>query len=366
MIQAVNAFWRVKWALAFAAIVILGVIAGRTAIGATSYRLSVPMDNAAGLYPGSDVEIAGSKAGSVDSVGLADGRALVTVVVDSQHAPVRRDAKVALRPKSLLGEKYLDLDPGVSGETMPSGSRLPANSVTEPVQLEDVINTFDDPTRQKLTILIDELGAGVAGRGQQTNLGLRNGRDNMDDLAAVADTLSRRDADLEQVIQSLDVVLSELAKSDRQQQLGALIKNTDAIMANLADQDAQLKRALVQTNAALGRTGNALDGTAPSLGGIFQQAPTTVQQAGVLTSGLGSGLDNVIPELDKMIRGIQYGPVVFGGYDAMGYATRISANVAPGAPIPKPASVTVPSGGGLGGSPDVGGVFGFLLGGPTP
>ncbi len=364
MVEAINAVWRFRWAAAFVGIVLVGVFAGHAAVGATAYRLSVQMDNAAGLYPGSDVEIAGSKAGSVESVALKNGMALVTLTVDSEHTPVRRDAKVALRPKSLLGEKYLDLDPGQSGESLASGSTLPPTSVSVPVALEDVISTFDDPTRQKLTVLIDELGGGVAGRGQQTNLGLQAGRNNMDDLAAVADTLQQRDADLQQVIQSLAVVLGELAKSDRQQQLGELIKNTDALMANLADQDAQLKRALVQTNLALGRTGNALDGTGQNLAGIFQQSPTTVQQAGVLTSGLGSGLDALMPHMGQLINGIRQGPIVFGGYDASGYATRISVNVAPGLPaaISAPASGGLPLPAPLGG----GGVFGFLLGGPTP
>jgi phospholipid/cholesterol/gamma-HCH transport system substrate-binding protein len=372
VIQAVNALWKVKWAVAFAAIVVLGLLAGHATLGATAYRLRIPMDNAAGLYPGSDVEIAGSKAGSVETVGLQSGKAVVTITVDPEHAPVRKDASVALRPKSLLGEKYLDLDPGSKGESLASGATLPANAVSEPVELEDVINTFDQPTREKLTVLIDELGTGLAGRGPETNQGFQAGRNDMDDLAAVATTLQQKDADLEQVIQSLSAVLEELAQSDRRQQIGELIANTEALMNNLANQDAQLKRALAETNAALGRSAVALDGTGQNLGDIFNQAPTAVQQTGVLTNGLGQGLDALMPHMNQLIVGIREGPIVFGGYDAAGYATRISVDVGPGSVGAPGALGSQP---GLSGNPlnngstpqqDAQGVFGFLLGGPTP
>ena len=78
-------------------------------------------------------------------------------------------------------------------------------------------------------------------------------------------TITQKDRDLKQVINSLSVVTDELSRSDRRDQLGALIKNTDALMKTLADQDVQLQRALVETDLALSRTNAALYGTGTSL-----------------------------------------------------------------------------------------------------
>src|ERR687883_327452 len=98
--------------------------------GGSEYKLTAPFDTAAGLFPGSDVLIAGSKVGTVDNIYLRGDQALVTFTIDPAHAPVHSDAKVQLRPKSLLGEKYISLDPGTHGDSVRSGSILSSQAVT--------------------------------------------------------------------------------------------------------------------------------------------------------------------------------------------------------------------------------------------
>jgi len=131
-----------------------------------------------------------------------------------------------VRPKSLLGEKYVALDPGTS-DALSSGSRLPQSQVARSVELQDVVNSLDQPTREKLRTLIVALGGGLAGRGLDTNQTIDYGRQDLDHLAAIAQTLSARDQDLQTVILGLDQVTAELARSDRRQQLGELIKNSE-------------------------------------------------------------------------------------------------------------------------------------------
>jgi phospholipid/cholesterol/gamma-HCH transport system substrate-binding protein len=366
---------KAKWAVAFAAVVGLTMYLPR-AIDPfpAAYTLDVPLKDAAGLYAGSDVEIAGAKAGSIDAINLRSGLAVATISLDSQHSPVHRDATVDLRPKSLLGEKYLALDPGKASDTLQSGARLAPGAISQSVELQDVFNTFDKPTRDKLQVLIDQLGGGMAGIGQVQNQGIRYGSSDLEDLAAIADTLARKDQELKQVIDSLSVVTDELSRSDRRDQLAALIRNTDALMRTLADQDAQLKRALVETDLALGRTNVALGGTGGNLNSINQSLGTTVHDVNGLTNDLGLGLDSLLPNMDTFIRGIQAGPVVFGGRDSggTGYATRISVvagNGTVGAPNPiggQPPTGPVPGLPGLVASDTLGGALGFLLNPPNP
>jgi len=310
--------------LAFLAVVVAGIGTGRLLEVAAPYRVTVPVEDAAGLSAGSDLMIAGAKAGRVDGIALGRGVALVTVQVDAEHAPLRRDATVSVRPKSLLGERYLALDPGLSNEALPSGATLPPTSVTSSTSLEDVVNTFDQPTRDKLQTLVVELGGGVAGRGAEVNAGLQAGREDLDDLRGIASTLASRDAELKRVIADLDGVTQELARGDRRQQLGALIQNLEALLHNLADQEAQLQQALAETNAALTRTATALDGTGGNLAGIFRQLPATIHLADLIMADLAPDSDALMPHLDQLNTAIAGGPTVFGGRDANGFATRIA------------------------------------------
>jgi phospholipid/cholesterol/gamma-HCH transport system substrate-binding protein len=321
-------------------IAVLAIVSYRVVNGLTEYRLLVPLDSADGLYPGSDVLIAGAKAGSVREISLDGGHSVVTISLDDAHAPVHSNARLSVRPKSLLGEKYVALEPG-SGDTMASGSRLEVTQVARAVDLQDVVNSLDQPTREKLRTLLIELGGGLAGRGLDTNQTINFGRQDLDDLAAITDTLASRDADLQQVIHGLDQVTAELAKSDRRQELGELIKNSEALLHSLSLQDAQLKRALAEAHAALGRTDTALSGTGGQLNGIFRQAPRTVDLLSALSADLGNGIDQTLKgdNLRTFDAGMKYTTNIFGAQDAQGYATRISVEVgdcSPGLPCQPP------------------------------
>jgi virulence factor Mce-like protein len=312
-------------AVALVLIVAGGTLFQRSLVSSSTYLLKVPTEDASGLYPGSDVMIAGAPAGTVQNITLGQGGvAVVTASIDATYAPVHRDATVSIRPKSLLGEMYVALDPGQAAATLASGASLPRLQVNRSTDLQQVVSTFDTPTRDKLQTAIVELGGGVMGRGENVNQGIQYGNQDLNDLAGIADTLAQRDQQLQAVIQSLNVVLSELARSDRREELGLLIRNTDLLLQNLVQQEQQIKEALSQTNAALARFGTGLNGTGASLATIFSALPTTVQQGNLILAGLSADSDTLLPNMDSLVQGIQYGPVVFGGRDAGGYATRIS------------------------------------------
>jgi phospholipid/cholesterol/gamma-HCH transport system substrate-binding protein len=337
------------------AILVIGAIAiFRGVANSSPYELLVPLADANGLYPGSDVLVAGSRAGSVEEISVQGTHALVKIRLDPAESPVHSDATVALRPKSLLGEKYLALNPGNANGVLDSGTTLPAGQVMVATDLQDVVNTFDAPTRAKLQVLIDNLGPAVNGRGQDLSETFTTGRKDLDSLGQVAQTLGQRDRDLQTVIQALNQVLTELAQSDRRTQLGVLINNSNTLLANLSAQDASLKKALTEADAALSRNDKVFSGTAGNLNRIFLTLDPLVSNASVLTGDLAAGmyvtqqnlgvcseqtaLANCQPGL---LKGIREGPEVFGGMDQYGYATRISVVAGPGTVgLPTPGAPT--------------------------
>ena len=319
---------RYRVALVVGLVVLLAIVSFRIVNGLTEYRLIVPLDSAEGLYPGSDVLIAGAKAGSVQDITLDGNRTLVTIVLDDAYAPVHRDARVTVRPKSLLGEKYVALDPG-SSDTLDSGSQLPQTQVARAVDLQDVVNSLDQPTREKLRTLVISLGGGLAGRGLDTNQTISYGRTDLDHLAAITDTLTARDQDLEKVIQGLDQVTAELSKSDRRNELGELIHNSETLLHSLSLQDAQIKALLANANSALSRSDVSLSGTTAQLNDIFRQAPRTVDLLSGLSRTLASNTDLLVNDLGTFDQGMKTSTDVFGAQDGQGYATRINVVTGP-------------------------------------
>jgi virulence factor Mce-like protein len=394
---------RLMAALIIAVLVLTAILTQRL-LAPASYLLRIPTADASGIYAGSDVTIAGVNAGTVRSVSLApNGDALITAALDPSFAPVHTSATAQLRPKSLLGEMYVAIDPGTSGPTLPSGTTLSPLQVNRSTDLQQVFNTFNQPTRAKLQTLVDELGGGVAGRGDQLNQAIPAGSHDIADLSKITSTLNARSAELQSVLSTLNTVTTELARSDRRKQLGLLIQSTQQLMANLRRQQGQLQRAVVTADYALGNLRQGLQGTAPALGTIASTLPVTVSAANRLLGPLAVGSNTLMPQLNNLIRGIQMGPSVFGGRDANGYATRISLvlgcgslslcpqltgplagipgvsslpGVGTGLPNPNlglPGSSASPpaggggsGGGGSGGSGSGGGgILGFLLGGKS-
>ncbi|MGE5136905.1 MAG: MlaD family protein [Gemmatimonadota bacterium] len=310
---------------AIIAVLLLTVILTQRLLAPASYLVRIPTADASGIFAGSDVTIAGVNAGTVRSVSLApNGDAVITAALDPSFAPMHTSATAQLRPKSLLGEMYVSLDPGTRGPTLPSGATLSRLQVNRSTDLQQVFNMFDQPTRSKLQTLVDELGGGVAGRGDQLNQAIPAGSHDIADLSKITSTLNARSAELQSVLGTLNTVTTELARSDRRKQLGVLIQSTQQLMANLRGQQAQLQRAVVTADAALGNLHQGLQGTAPALGTIAATLPATVSAGNRLLAPLATGANTLMPQLNNLIKGIQAGPSVFGGRDASGYATRIS------------------------------------------
>ena len=344
-------------AAAAVAVAIAAVVLSQRLLAPASYLIHIPTTDASGIFAGSDVTIAGVNAGTVRSVSLApNGNAMITAAIDPAFAPVHTSASAQLRPKSLLGEMYVALTPGTTGPVLGSGSTLPHLQVNRATDLQQIINTFNGPTRNKLQTLVDELGGGLTGRGAEVNQAIPAASHDMTDLSKIASTLNARDAQLSSVLSTLNTVTTELARSDRRHQLGLLIQSTQQLMANLRGQQAQLERAVTTADYALGNLRQGLAGTAPALSGIASTLPSTVSAANRLLVPLATGSNTLMPQLNNLIRGIQYGPSVFGGRDANGYATRISLVLGCGTtagvlPCPQ-------LGGAAGGLPGVGGVPG--------
>jgi ABC-type transporter Mla subunit MlaD len=223
-------------AAAVAALLAAGVAAGDGEGG--DYKVRAIFDNGAFLIPGEDVRIAGATVGVVDSVDVtgADeavhedgspepGKAVVVIRIDEAgFQDFRADASCLIRPQSLLGEKYVDClptQPRAAGQPAPpelevieegeagEGEHfLPLENNGKAVDLDLVNNINREPYAERLRLILNDLGAGFAARGEE-----------------LADIIERANPALKQT----DRVLAILARQNRT--LAKLARDGDQIMA---------------------------------------------------------------------------------------------------------------------------------------
>jgi phospholipid/cholesterol/gamma-HCH transport system substrate-binding protein len=84
------------------------------------YEVQATFSNAGGLCSGTPVVIAGVEIGRVKGVRLEDYEAKVHMVI--QHGVLlQKDTMASIKTKGLIGEKYIELTPGASDETIKPG-----------------------------------------------------------------------------------------------------------------------------------------------------------------------------------------------------------------------------------------------------
>ena len=104
--------------------------------------------DASGLKRGSEVRVAGTKAGKVTAIDRDEDRVVVTLELDDDVGPVRRDASAAIWPRLLFeGNAYLELRPGSRDEPELGDAAIAAGRTTSYVPLDRVLRVADAPTR---------------------------------------------------------------------------------------------------------------------------------------------------------------------------------------------------------------------------
>jgi len=261
--------------------------------GQTTHEMKVIFPSADGLVSGSDVLEAGTKIGTISDIEPQMGNsAVVTLDITSDHWPLHQGISADIRPKSLLGEKYVDLHDGPqSGVTYDSAVVLHASTNADPVELDQFINSLNPPTRTAIRVLLDDLGAGVAGQGNNLNTAIAAGRANLANLAVFGKTLNDRDPDLDRILVGLEGVLAKITTNDQLNQMSQLITNGQQVLNDIETVQAPFSRGFSDANAALADLNVALDGAIPSLRSTLNIAPALVsnlQQETTLLAELGT------------------------------------------------------------------------------
>jgi phospholipid/cholesterol/gamma-HCH transport system substrate-binding protein len=267
--------------------------------GETGYRLSAVFKEASGLVPQDEVRIAGVKVGSVLTVGPAsDGNTLVGMELSGGYQ-VRNDIRAVVRPKSLLGTTFVELirTPASASPLLPSGATIPLARTGQAVQIDDVLNNMDAPTRQAMSDSLQQLGVALDGRAGDVNSSVGNIDQVAANLRPLAQVGDRRQVELARILVDLDTIMQALA--DEQDSLGRLVDSGNTVFSGIAQRDQDLGGAIQNANGFLGSLDSAFSsaGVTAADRASLAGAPGTISASSHTLSLTNAGVDQIIPEL---------------------------------------------------------------------
>jgi virulence factor Mce-like protein len=204
-----------------------------------TYQISAEVPNANTLVPGNDVRIGGIRVGQITDiqpVSHEDGSvgATVDMELNQDLEPLPEDTNVVVRSRSALGLKYLELRRGTSDQGFPAGSTLPPSAARpEPVEIDEVFNMFDEPTRDAIQANLLEFGNALAGRGVSLNNAIGELRPLVERLEPVMRNLAEPDTGLSRFVSALAATAEEAAPVAEIQ--GQLFVDLDTTFRAFAD-----------------------------------------------------------------------------------------------------------------------------------
>jgi phospholipid/cholesterol/gamma-HCH transport system substrate-binding protein len=222
-------------------------------------RYHVTLDTAAGLVKDNAVKIAGVKVGTVERVEVDGNEAVLTLLVDPE-VELHQDTVALVRAKSLLGEKYLQLEPGGSGALLGDGDEI--LTIRRTFEIDQVLNALepilggDDSIGAAIKPLlgrIDGLVAKAAGDDGGEPIATREELGQMVDdirstISSVSEIADKNKDGIKQLIDNTNNILSD-PRVDR------IIGNLDRITTTTAN---RLPALLEKADRTLGRADSTL------------------------------------------------------------------------------------------------------------
>lgn len=207
-------------------VIAVGLQPERLLSWATAVRYQALFTEAGGLTVGNDVTVSGIKVGSVSSIKLDNGDALVGFTIDGKYA-LGSDTTAHIRTGTLLGERVLALDSEGSG-TLDPQSVIPTTRTSSPYSLTDAVSELTSNTRdtdtEALNQSLDTLSQTLDQIAPQLG-------PTFDGLSRLSQSLNSRNDSLAELLRTAGEVTGIF--SERSKQVNALILNSNDLLAVL-------------------------------------------------------------------------------------------------------------------------------------
>lgn len=270
------------------------------------YTVTFVADDVKNLRPEGDVRIAGVLVGRVTSQDNEDGKAVVELEINNEFAPLHEGATVRVGMKSVIGQSFVSLVDG-TGKELDAGHTFTGESVIDPVDIDEVVGTFNKPTKKALASLLASLdpatkdtAEGVDGLLAGVGMIGREGYTAVDAIAA-------QSKDLTALVNEANAILEAL--NTGRTQLGSLVRNAQRLTSATAGQSENVAasvRKLPGLVSSAGQATGTLEGLAGDLSPVARDldasaAPLSaaLKDLPPITKGLRSLLDPMDSSLGR-------------------------------------------------------------------
>jgi ABC-type transporter Mla subunit MlaD len=279
----------------------------RQSLFQSGFRVRAVVASASQLRTGSEVRIGGIKVGVVDGISAGPrNTSTIEMRIDDQGLPIHDDAALTVRPRLLLeGNAYVDLNPGTPGAApLHADAVIPLSHTAVSVQLDQVLDVFDSPTRHALQASVAGLAGGL-GRGTGEPPTSPSGHDalraavraldgSLIDITRTAHAIrGTRSGDLGRAIASSGDVATQLAR----EALADSVTGFRRVMGDLAAEDHPLAQTVSGFDAllraappSLTKIDSALQPLTQFAGALrpaMHTAPVTLRKASALLGQVG-------------------------------------------------------------------------------
>ena len=245
----------------------------------------VEFDNAFGLVEGGDFQVGGVTAGTVGDIRVVkrEGdapKAVVTVdVTERGFDDFRTDATCDIKPQSLIGEYFVDCQPGSSPEKLREGGTVPVEQTTSTIPADLINNIMRRPYRERFRLIITTLGTGLAGRPDDLAEALRRAHPGLRETSRVLQILGDQNQVIKDFIADSDRVIEELEANKADvvrwvEEAGDTAEITATRRAELRRTFQKLPTFLDELRPTMARLGELADEQTPLLADMQRAAPS--------------------------------------------------------------------------------------------
>ena len=255
------------------------------------YRFHVPFGTeATQLTPNAEVRVSGVRIGRVVVVRQLQGGTDATLEIEPRYAPVSSDARAIIRYKTLLGESFVEMSLGSkNAPKVAENGSLDRRNVGAVQQLDQVLASFDKPTREALKTFLKDISAALKDRGPDINDALGNAAPATENLADVTEILDRQRDALRGLVRDGGAALRAVGARDAD--LVRLIEAGDTVF-----------RATAERNRDLTETLRALPPFLGELRATLSEVEGVSADAAPVLSALRSAAPSLTPALEESAR----------------------------------------------------------------
>jgi len=254
----------------------------------SGYVLNIRFQDATGLEKGDPIAFSGVRVGNVRKMWLEEGKVIVSVWVDSRYR-FPRDSVISIGLLTLMGDKYVDVKPGMSTEVFEADEVAEGTAAAADVM---ALSKSVKPILERLTRVLERTGTFLD---EEAETEIKTSLANIQEITGgLKKAIPNHSHDLKALVDKLQAVATDVEEitEPRKEQIGQVIDRMEASSHDLAEAAGHLRVSSDALREVMRRM-RAGEGTLGML---------------MTDERLYTHLDSLVVDLDDLVRDFRMNP----------------------------------------------------------